>query len=39
MIMIERIKRVLSKITPRIYNLPQVIFIKWMDMEFFIKKS
>jgi hypothetical protein len=35
---IQKIKYFLWWITPRIYNLPQVYYIRWIDNEYYIKK-
>ena len=32
------IKLMIRKLTPKIHNLPQVIYIKWFDFEWFIEK-
>lgn len=36
--MIKRIKYWLCELTPKIHNLPQVIYIKWFGYEWIIKK-
>lgn len=36
--MIKNLNLLLSKLTPSIHNLPQVIYIRWMDRDWFIKK-
>ena len=40
--MIERMKKRMKiwmiKMIPRVYNLPQIIYVKWMGYEWFIKK-
>lgn len=36
--MIEKIKTWINKMIPRIHNLPQIIYINWMDYEWFIRK-
>ena len=33
-----RLKLFLSKLVPCVHNLPQVIYIKWFDYEWFIEK-
>lgn len=33
-----RLKLFLNKLVPHIHNLPQVIYIKWFDFEWFIEK-
>ena len=35
----SKLKKKISFIIPRIYNLPQVIFIRWLDNEYFIPKN
>lgn len=37
--MIERIKYWMIKIIPSIHNLPQVIYIRWMDRDWYIRKE
>ena len=37
--MITRIKYWLCELTPKIHNLPQVIYIKWLGYEWVIKKE
>lgn len=36
--MINKVKLIFYKFVPTIHDLPQVIFIRWMDHEWFIKK-
>ena len=36
--LIRRIQKVLWNVVPHIHNLPQVIYINWLDYEWFIKK-
>lgn len=36
--MIRRIKKIMTKYKPKIYILPQVIYIRWLDKECFIKR-
>lgn len=36
--MIKKIKVWINKITPSIHNLPQVIYIRWMDCDWYIRK-
>lgn len=35
---IKNIKLIMSKLIPRIHNLPQVIYIRWLDSDWYIKK-
>ena len=35
---IKTLKLWFSKLVPRIHNLPQVIYIRWMDRDWYIKK-
>ena len=37
--MIRKLKMLLNKFIPRIYNLPQVIYISWLDYEWYITKD
>jgi len=37
--MLARVKKFLFDITPRIYRLPTVTYIRWMDKEFIINRS
>ena len=37
-ISIRDIKLLLGKLTPSIHILPQVIYIRWMDRDWYIKK-
>lgn len=34
----EKLKILLYKLKPKIYNLPEIYFVKWLDYEFYIKK-
>ena len=36
--MLAKLKLFTIKLVPRIHNLPQIIYIKWFDYEWFIKK-
>lgn len=36
--MIKKVQMLLMKVTPRIYDLPQVIYIRWLDRDWYIKK-
>lgn len=36
--MLKRIKAKMCILTPKIHNLPQVIYISWLGMEWFIPK-
>lgn len=36
--MIRRIKKIIRKMIPKIYNCTQVIYIKWMDKDWYIYK-
>lgn len=38
MIMIRKLKMLSNKLIPRIYNLPQIIYINWLGYEWFITK-
>ena len=35
---IKDLKILLSKLLPSIHNLPQVIYIRWFDRDWYIKK-
>lgn len=37
--MLRRIRNVIWHITPRIYNLPQVVRVVWMGTEYLIPKE
>ena len=37
-IIIRKLKMLLSKLIPRIYNLPQIIYINWLGYEWYITK-
>lgn len=37
--MIRRIKYWIEKIIPKIHNLPQVIYVRWMGRDWYIKKG
>lgn len=34
----QRVKEIIAYNIPRIYNLPDVFYIRWRDKEFFIRK-
>ena len=36
--MVKSLKIWMSKLVPSIHNLPQVIYIRWMDMDWYIRK-
>ena len=38
MIMIRKLKILLSKLIPKIHNLPQIIYINWLGYEWYITK-
>ena len=38
MIMIRKLKILLSKLIPRIHNLSQIIYINWLGYEWYITK-
>lgn len=33
-----KMKNLLWKLMPRIYNLPEVIYVRWLDFEWIIRK-
>lgn len=35
---IKKLKVLLNKLLPSIYNLPQVIYVRWLDRDWYIKK-
>ena len=37
--MIKDLKILVNKIIPSIHNLPQVIYIRWMDRDWYIRKK
>ena len=37
--MIKKIKYWMIKIIPSVHNLPQVIYIRWMDRDWYITKG
>ena len=36
--MIKELKMLMSKLIPNIHNLPQVIYIRWLNRDWYIKK-
>ena len=37
--MIKDLKILVNKIIPSVHNLPQVIYIRWMDRDWYIRKK
>ena len=38
-IIFVKLKTMINKIIPKVHNLPQVIYVRWMDKDWFIKKN